>query len=78
VAAGGRAELDAEQLAQLQARPAAWAFLQAQAPSYRKAALWWVVNAKRPDTRARRLAALIADSAEGRRLGHLQRPGGAS
>jgi uncharacterized protein YdeI (YjbR/CyaY-like superfamily) len=71
----GEPELDAEQLRQLQERPEAWAFLRAQAPSYRKAALWWVVNAKRPETRARRLAALIADSAEGRRLGHLQPPG---
>ena len=41
-------ELDADQLALLQANPEAWAFLGAQAPSYRKAALWWVVNASGP------------------------------
>jgi uncharacterized protein YdeI (YjbR/CyaY-like superfamily) len=67
--------LDAAQEALFRERREAWAFLEAQAPSYRKAALWWVVNAKRPETRARRLATLIADSAEGRRLAHLQRPG---
>jgi uncharacterized protein YdeI (YjbR/CyaY-like superfamily) len=70
----GEPELDAGQQARLRERPEAWAFFEAQAPSYRKAALWWVVNAKRPETRERRLAALIADSAEGRRLGHLTSP----
>ena len=67
----GAPELDPEQGARFRERPEAWAFFEAQAPSYRKAALWWVVNAKREETRERRLAALIADSAEGRRLGHL-------
>jgi uncharacterized protein YdeI (YjbR/CyaY-like superfamily) len=71
----GEPELDAEQRAAFAARPDAWAFLRAQAPSYRKAALWWVVGAKRPETRARRLAALIEDSAEGRHVRHLARPG---
>jgi Bacteriocin-protection, YdeI or OmpD-Associated len=52
-----------------------WAFFSAQAPSYRKAALWWVVSAKRADTRERHLATLVDDSAAGRRLRHLQRPG---
>ena len=53
--------------------PEAWDLFQGQAPSYRKAALWWVVNAKRAETRERRLATLIEDSAAGRRVGHLQR-----
>ena len=70
----GVPELDADQRALFLERPDAWAFFQAQPPSYRKAALWWVVGAKRPETRERRLATLIADSAEGRRLGHLARP----
>ena len=46
----------------------AWAFYQAQAPSYRKSANWWVVSAKQESTRTRRLTQLIADSAAGRRL----------
>jgi uncharacterized protein YdeI (YjbR/CyaY-like superfamily) len=53
------------QQAALEADAAAWAFFQARPPSYRKAATWWVISAKRPDTRARRLATLIADSAAG-------------
>jgi uncharacterized protein YdeI (YjbR/CyaY-like superfamily) len=60
------AQLDAEQTARLQAEPAAWAWFSAQPPSYRRAAVHWVVSAKRPETRERRLAALIADSAAGR------------
>ena len=67
-------ELDAGQRARFGEQPEAWAFFVAQPPSYRKAALWWVVSAKREETRERRLATLIADSAEGRRLGHLTTP----
>jgi uncharacterized protein YdeI (YjbR/CyaY-like superfamily) len=52
----------------------AGAFFDAQAPSYRRAALHWVVSAKRAETRARRLDRLVADSAAGRRLAHLTRP----
>ena len=38
---------------------AAWAFFQAQTPSYRKAATWWVHSAKREETRLKRLRTLI-------------------
>ena len=48
---------------------AAWSFFQAQPPGYRRIATWWVVSAKKDETRTRRLAALIADCARGRRLG---------
>jgi len=54
---------------------AAWSFFQSQPPGYRKIATFWVVSAKREETRARRLAALIEDSAAGRRVGPLRRPG---
>jgi uncharacterized protein YdeI (YjbR/CyaY-like superfamily) len=43
----------------------AWAWFEAQAPSYRRSATWWVMSAKREETRARRLAVLIASSAKG-------------
>jgi uncharacterized protein YdeI (YjbR/CyaY-like superfamily) len=69
VRAAGVLEAGAEAL--LRQRPEAWEFFRVQAPSYRKAALCSVVDAKRPETRARRLATLIDDSAEGRRIGHL-------
>jgi uncharacterized protein YdeI (YjbR/CyaY-like superfamily) len=47
---------------------AAWQWFNQQAPSYRRVAIYWVVNAKQEATRRRRLATLIADSAASRRL----------
>jgi uncharacterized protein YdeI (YjbR/CyaY-like superfamily) len=41
----------------------AWDFFHSQSPSYRKAAVWWVVSAKREETRLKRMAKLIEDSA---------------
>lgn len=56
------------------AKKRAWAFFEAQAPSYRTAATYWVMSAKREETRRRRLAKLIEDSAEGRRVPPLTPP----
>lgn len=66
------ASFDAEQDAEFRANEAAWAWFDAQSPSYRQLATFWVVSAKRPETRARRLATLIECSAEGRRVPALQ------
>jgi uncharacterized protein YdeI (YjbR/CyaY-like superfamily) len=60
--------LEPEQQAQLEANGAAWAYFQSKPPSYRKQATWWVISAKKPETRARRLATLIEDSAAGRTI----------
>lgn len=51
----------------------AWDFFQSQAPSYQRAAIWWVTSAKKDETRLRRLATLIADSADERRLAQFAR-----
>ena len=69
-----RIALDDEAEAAFRANAAAWDWFGAQAPSYRRAAIHWVVSAKRADTRSRRLASLIADSDAGRLVGHLARP----
>jgi uncharacterized protein YdeI (YjbR/CyaY-like superfamily) len=66
---------DPEMTATFQANDAAWSFFQAQPPSYRKTATWWVISAKKPETRQRRLASLIANSANGKRIDQLTRPG---
>lgn len=66
------AVLDAEQEARFRAEPAAWEWFCAQAPSYRRTAIHLVVSAKRPETRERRLAQLIACSAEGERIPQLR------
>lgn len=55
------------------ALPAAWTFFQSLAPSYRKAATWWVISAKQEATRERRLKTLIADSAQGLRIAPMRR-----
>jgi uncharacterized protein YdeI (YjbR/CyaY-like superfamily) len=49
-------------------RRPAWRFWEAQPPGYRKTATWWVMSAKREETRARRLASLIEHSARGERV----------
>ena len=54
----------------------AWQFFQAQPPGYRKLATWWVVSAKKEETRLKRLAVLMEDCANGRRLAQLARPAG--
>jgi uncharacterized protein YdeI (YjbR/CyaY-like superfamily) len=46
----------------------AWAYWQAEIPSYRRACVDWILDAKREETRERRLADLIADSAADRRV----------
>jgi uncharacterized protein YdeI (YjbR/CyaY-like superfamily) len=60
--------LPAPYAARLKKRPQAFAFFAAQPPSYRRAAIWWVVSAKQEATRLRRLEQLIEDSAHARRL----------
>jgi uncharacterized protein YdeI (YjbR/CyaY-like superfamily) len=47
----------------------AWQFFNDQAPSYRRVCIYWVTSGKKEETRARRLATLIDDSANGRRVG---------
>ncbi len=47
---------------------AAWEFFRAQPASYRKAVCWWVVSAKREETRLKRLEKLAEHAARGERL----------
>lgn len=54
---------------------AAWKYYRAAPPGYRQLVTWWVVSAKRPETRARRLRILIKACALGRRIdGFANRP----
>lgn len=55
--------LDPAYETEFRADVAAWAYWEAQPPHYRRGATHWVMSAKREETRRRRLAALIADSA---------------
>lgn len=62
-------ELPAAETAQFKANAKAWADWEKRPPGYRKVAMHWVTSAKKPETRARRLAILIEDSAQGRKIG---------
>jgi uncharacterized protein YdeI (YjbR/CyaY-like superfamily) len=62
------AAFSADEEAAFRANRKAWENFCAMPPSYRHPATWWVVSAKREETRARRLATLIADSLAGRRI----------
>jgi uncharacterized protein YdeI (YjbR/CyaY-like superfamily) len=49
----------------------AWKNFKQQAPYYQRVAIWWVISAKKEETRARRLKQLIEDTENGRRLKQL-------
>jgi uncharacterized protein YdeI (YjbR/CyaY-like superfamily) len=68
------AELPAEYEERLRSNARAWDYWTSRPPSYRKAAVWWVVSAKREETRERRLARLIEDSEGGRTVPPLTPP----
>ncbi|NNK48200.1 MAG: bacteriocin-protection protein [Gemmatimonadetes bacterium] len=60
--------LSADYVARLRADDAAWRDWESRPPGYRKQVAHWVMSAKRESTRERRLAALIEDSAAGRKV----------
>ena len=67
------AELSDALRALLDADPGAAAWFDSQPPGYRKTATWWVVSARREETRVRRMKQLVEDSAAGRKIGPLRR-----
>jgi uncharacterized protein YdeI (YjbR/CyaY-like superfamily) len=50
------------------ANAAVWTFFRSQPPGYQKLMIFWIMSAKKDDTRLRRLSALIKSSAEGVRI----------
>jgi uncharacterized protein YdeI (YjbR/CyaY-like superfamily) len=63
---------------ELRANRKAWNYWTSRPPSYRKAATWWIVSAKREETRRKRLAQLIDESEHGRPVPPLAPPRKAS
>ena len=53
-----------------------WEFFQAQPPWYQRTASWWVISAKKEETRLKRLAQLVEASEHERTILELRRPGG--
>ena len=68
-----KASLAAPDERRFRANKKAWSFFQARPAGYRTTAIWWVVSAKREETRDRRLATLIDDSEHGRTIAPLTR-----
>jgi len=61
---------------QLRAHKLAFAYFNQRPPWYQRAAVHWVVSAKRDETKQRRLERLISDSAAGRTIPPLTSPSG--
>jgi uncharacterized protein YdeI (YjbR/CyaY-like superfamily) len=61
-------ELPEQYAKQLKGNLPAWKFFQAQPASYRKAVNWYVLSAKKEETRLKRLNHLINHSAQGQRI----------
>jgi uncharacterized protein YdeI (YjbR/CyaY-like superfamily) len=47
-------------LERIRANPAAWKYYRTLPPGYLRMCAWWIISAKRPETRSRRLQAFIA------------------
>jgi uncharacterized protein YdeI (YjbR/CyaY-like superfamily) len=69
----GNPILPAEYEAQFQANAAAWAHWDRMAPSYRKQAKWWVMQAKQVATQQKRLAILIDCCTQNQKIPPLRR-----
>ena len=59
--------------ARIRANGAAWDFLSALAPSYKRESIWWVMSAKREDTRLKRLGILIESAEAGLKIPNLRK-----
>lgn len=62
-------KLPAPYVKKIKANKKAWAFFSSQAPWYQRTATWWIISAKREETRLKRLGQLIGTSEKGRRIG---------
>lgn len=59
---------------QFRTKSEAWKFFRSQPPWYQRTSTYWVVSAKKEETRLKRLAILIDCSARGRNIPSLTRP----
>jgi uncharacterized protein YdeI (YjbR/CyaY-like superfamily) len=69
-----RAEFTGLWLERFRSNTTAWRFFDAQPPSYKRTVTFWVMSAKKEETRSKRLDALIAESGLSRRIGLLSPP----
>ena len=65
--------LDEKLMTALKQEPDAWGFFSSQAPYYRKICFMWIMDAKKEETRLRRLGVLISCSAKREKIPSFQR-----
>lgn len=65
------AQLEPEMIERFKRDRVAWKFFESQPPYYRRVTSWWVISAKREETRNSRLEKLIKHSAREERLPQL-------
>lgn len=66
-------QLASEYEGQIKANEPAWQFFTNLAPSYKRDSIWWVMSAKKEETRLRRLGILIASSEAGLKIPTLRK-----
>jgi uncharacterized protein YdeI (YjbR/CyaY-like superfamily) len=60
---------------QFRANRKAWTYFQSQPPWYQRTSTYWVISAKKEETKLKRLKTLIECSTQGRTIPSLTRPG---
>ena len=60
----------------LKANPKAWTFFQSEPPGYRRTTVFWVMQAKKEETREKRFRTMLDRMAQGERMGILPKRGG--
>ncbi|MFI5279459.1 MAG: YdeI/OmpD-associated family protein [Gemmatimonadales bacterium] len=58
----------------MRANKEAWSYFKGEAPWYQRTSTFWVMSAKRDETRRKRLETLLSCSAKGLRVPPLRRP----
>ncbi len=58
---------------QIRGNQPAWTFFSSLAPFYKRESIWWVMSAKKEETRSKRLGVLISSSEEGLKIPTLRK-----
>lgn len=58
---------------QIKANQFAWAWFSKLSPSYKRESIWWIMSAKKEETRQKRLGILIASSEAGQKIPSLRK-----
>lgn len=67
-----KAELDKSYLDKFRKNKIAWKFYQSMPAYYRKTTGWWILSAKKEETRLKRLQKLIDYSSEGKKIPEME------